>query len=298
MSESSSNIPDVRKLTGMRLMVLFASFFVMLLMTSVISAALTSFSGLQERTGLLLSSAFQCVLAFCIPAYVTARFSSNRPLGFLGIGGHVSVRAFAGVIIVYILALPAMNYIIEWNEGIHFPEWASGLEATLREWENTNGSVADKVLDAHSIAAMLAGVAVVGLLTGFSEEVFFRGAMQTVFKDSGISAGAAVCASAFIFSALHFQFFGFVPRFIMGAFFGYLLIWTGSLWPGVFAHALNNSIVVVEYWIGANNGNGGISYLSKMGDGEMPWGAIMSAAATILFFLRFREYFFKTSAKS
>lgn len=56
-------------------------------------------------------------------------------------------------------------------------------------------------------------------------------------------------ATAFIFSAVHLQFFGFFPRLLMGAFFGYMVLWTGSIWASVFAHALNNSLVVINYWM-------------------------------------------------
>ncbi|MDE7136319.1 MAG: CPBP family intramembrane metalloprotease, partial [Muribaculaceae bacterium] len=49
-------------------------------------------------------------------------------------------------------------------------------------------------------------------------------------------------------------FYGFVPRILMGAYFGYLIWWTGSLWVPVIAHAFNNSLVVVIQWISARNG--------------------------------------------
>jgi len=211
---------------------------------------------------------------------------------FLGISESIGVRPFIGIVIVYILALPAMNQLIIWNENISFPEWASGMEATLRSWEKTNGDVAAVALSASGFMEMIAGVAVIGILTGFSEELFFRGAMQNIFRDSGVGRGTAVWITAIIFSAVHFQFFGFFPRLLMGVFFGYLIMWTGSLWPSVFAHALNNSIVVVSTWICGDSSSGMIENFGTTTDGAFPWVAVFSLVATVIFFIQLRDFFF------
>ena len=52
-----------------------------------------------------------------------------------------------------------------------------------------------------------------------------------------------------LFSAMHMQFFGFFPRMLLGALFGYLLVWTGSLWVPVFAHFFNNASAVIAYYL-------------------------------------------------
>ena len=61
----------------------------------------------------------------------------------------------------------------------------------------------------------------------------------------------AIWVTAFIFSAIHVQFYGFVPRMLMGAMFGYVLAWTGSLWVPIVMHFVNNGIAVVSYQISA-----------------------------------------------
>jgi membrane protease YdiL (CAAX protease family) len=52
-----------------------------------------------------------------------------------------------------------------------------------------------------------------------------------------------ICAA--IFSAIHMQFLGFVPRLLLGAYFGYLLIWSGNIWLPIIAHFCNNAIAVL-----------------------------------------------------
>lgn len=294
MTESPDSIPPFRQSAAVRLLVLLTLFSFFLLLAAAAGGALSMIGGMGERTRLLLTSTLQCVIGFCLPAYLTARFASASPLRFSGVGTGASPRAFVGVVIVCVLALPAMNQLISWNASLHFPSWASEVERTLRSWEEANSAVAETILSADSFIQMLAGVAVVGILTGFSEEYFFRGTLQTVFVDSGIRKFWAVWCAAAVFSAMHFQFFGFFPRLLMGGFFGWLLVWTGSLWPAVFAHALNNSLVVVASWAFA--GSEGFDSLGVAGEGRFPWAAVMSLVATSLFFLQFRNYFFKSNS--
>jgi hypothetical protein len=66
---------------------------------------------------------------------------------------------------------------------------------------------------------------------------------------------SAIWITAFIFSTMHFQFYGFIPRLLLGAFFGYLAFWSRSLWLPIFAHTLNNSMVVISTWLIKQNTN-------------------------------------------
>ncbi len=294
MSDSDINIPDKRglkALKGFQLMSLFGIFLIGLIVTGVAATGFQSIPGLSERMSLLLSAAVQCVLAFCVPAWLTGKFTTRDAAQWLSLKTVPHAKAFVGVIIVYVIALPAVNQIISWNESVHFPESMKWLEHSLRASEDAAQGVSDKILSSMNIWMMLAAVAVVGVLTGFSEEIFFRGALQNILTMPGRHA-FAVWTAAIVFSAVHFQFFGFVPRLLMGVFFGYLLVWTGSLWTAVFAHAFNNSIVVVSVWLSSA---GSVIELENIGTtvgGVIPWGALTSAAATFLFFWKFRKFFF------
>ena len=81
-----------------------------------------------------------------------------------------------------------------------------------------------------------------------------------------VNAHVAIWVTAIIFSAVHMQFFGFVPRMILGALFGYLAYWSGSLWLPIIAHAFNNMCAAAGMWVSGgkedtllinNLGNGG-----------------------------------------
>ena len=113
-------------------------------------------------------------------------------------------------------------------------------------------------------------------LTGIGEEMLFRGTIQRIFSEGKVNTHIAVWCSAFIFSALHFQLFGFIPRMLLGAFFGYLYVWSGSLWLPILAHALNNSLSTLTYYDAA------IDTLPWIGNHPTPALAIVSAIATAL----------------
>lgn len=297
MAKSNPILKSVRNSAGMRLAVLFGSFFIFLLLSSFLSMVINGLPG-SPRTHLLLSSTVQCLLGFCVPAFLLARFSSNNYLKWLYLTKLPSLKAIVGVIIVYFISMPAMEWLIDWNARIHLPESLSSLEALFRRWEESGESSTKILLESNGWLSVLAGVLVVGVLTGFSEEMFFRGGLQGIFARSSIGKGTAVWMAALIFSAMHFQFFGFFPRLLMGVFFGYLLIWTGSIWVPVFAHVLNNSIVVLT---AAFTGDVSASILDQQNPavyfGESVT-VIGSVVLTALFFLMCRNYIFKSNRHS
>ena len=101
-----------------------------------------------------------------------------------------------------------------------------------------------QLMGTDTIGSIIMSILIIGLLAGFSEN-FFRGALQRLLSTAGRNIHVAVWLTAFIFSAVHMQFYGFVPRMLLGAMFGYMAVWSGSLWIAVIAHATNNSLVVI-----------------------------------------------------
>lgn len=294
MSESNLFMKEVRESAGMRLAVLFGSFFIMLLVVSGINSGFSVFSDLSDRGRFLISSVLQAIIGFCVPAYFLARFSSDNWTQWLHLNRKPEMRSILGVVLVFVVSLPAMEWLIEFNRNLHLPEALSGLEQTLRSMEEKSESTTNVILESHGIIEILVGVLVIGVITGFSEEMFFRGGLQGIFMRSKIGPGASVWLAAFIFSFMHFQFFGFLPRLIMGVFFGYLLVWTRSLWVPVFAHFLNNSVVVVASAFSENSSQSVIGESADSVDFGNPYIVVGSVVLTTLYLIVCRNYAFKT----
>lgn len=274
------------------LLILAGCFCAMLLTAGIAASGVTLLFESGTRDCYLAQSALQNIIAFCATSFLTAFFISRTPLEFLGLGERVDRRPFLGVIIVFILAMPAMNQLIYYNSLISLPDSLAGVEEWMRNMEQANAEVTEKILSANSVSGLISGILFIGVLTGFSEELLFRGTLQNILtRFSGLGKWA-IWISAFIFSAVHLQFYGFFPRLLLGAFFGYTLYSTRSIWPTVFAHALNNSLVVAGYWVTHNYSEGfSIDNLGVTAEG-FPIIAGISAVATILFFIRYYKFFF------
>lgn len=216
---------------------------------TVIGSLIINFIGVDSVARLRVSVVVQDLFLFIMPVALTMLIAAKNPLQFTRIAGRITLRETIFVIVIAIVSIPAMNTIVAWNEGITFPESWSGIEHALRTSEALAQATVNQLMSGTTVGDLIISVLIVGVLTGFSEELFFRGALQPLLGVMMKNRHAAVWATAFIFSAVHLQFFGFVPRLLMGAYFGYLVLWSGSLRLSMLGHILNNSLVVINSWL-------------------------------------------------
>lgn len=233
----------------------------------------------------------QNLLVFIAPALLFAWMVYRKPLHFLCLDKGPEWKDVAIVVAVMILSLPAMNYLVDLNSQMHLPSWLSGVEEWMRESEDAAQELTSSLLNTTSPAEMLLLVLVVGVLTGIGEEMFFRGALLGVFLQKPVNKHVSIAFVAIVFSAFHLQFFGFFPRLLLGLWFGYLVLWTRSLWVPIIAHALNNSIVVVATYL-ANSKiieTNGIDTIGLPQEGQFPIAAAVSAIVTALIIYLFAK---------
>ena len=142
-----------------------------------------------------------------------------------------------------LVAQPAINLIAWVNEQLTLPASLAPWEEWMKQMEEANAATVAQLLGERGVGALLANLVVVALMAALSEEVLFRGMIQGLFSDQRVHTG--VWVTAILFSLMHLQFYGFVPRMLMGALFGYVLVWTGSLWVPIVMHFVNNGLVVL-----------------------------------------------------
>lgn len=130
------------------------------------------------------------------------------------------------------------------NMNLEFPESMRGLETLLREKEDQLMELTLYLTNFSGTGELLMGILVIGVLAGIGEEYLFRGILQPKLHHYTQNAHAGVWITAFIFSAIHFQFYGFLPRLMLGALFGYLYLYSGTLIFPVLAHILNNTFTL------------------------------------------------------
>lgn len=278
--------------------VFILSFVVMFIFTGIVSGLFSSI-GLTERIRVLSVSVIQGLLAFVFPTLLTWILTSSEPAVSIGLREQVSGRLWLWIISLYIIAYPALCQTVFWNEHMSLPDSMAGLEATWRKWEEAGAKTTNEILSVSSIGAMIVNVLIVGLFTGFAEEMFFRAGFQKLMIQSGMHPGIAIWIAALIFSAVHMQFFGFVPRLLLGAMFGYVYYRTGSIWASALLHGINNSIVVVSTWLaalGIISENVDDIFINASG---FPWIFVASSAITIIFLIYTAKpvsFFFKRNS--
>ena len=232
---------------------------------------------------LLAMLTLQDILVFILPAVLAMALFYQRPFHVMGLDKAPTWKWLVIIIAFYIISIPGMNWLVHINEAMTLPSWMSGIEQWMRASEDEAAATGKELLDMHTVTELLACIFVIGFMAGLSEEMLFRGCMQRTMQLSRLKTHAAVWITAIVFSAIHMQFYGFVPRFVLGLWLGYLFVWSGSLWVPIIAHTLNNSSVVFFTYL-ANTGRLPEGYGDNLGlptEGAFPWIAIASILVSL-----------------
>lgn len=212
------------------------------------------------RTYILL--AVQDVLLFILPAYLIARWrGKTRPWQWLRFErtSCLNITTVYLGICTMVVWQPAINLLADLNSRLRLPACMAGIEAWMQRMEAANNATLEQLLAANDGWSVFLSFVVIALLAAVSEEMLFRGALQgwiggrTTYDNmlpgtQGMMSRhihTAIWVTAALFSALHLQFYGFVPRMLMGALFGYVLVWTGTIYMPILMHLTNNTVVLL-----------------------------------------------------
>lgn len=297
METSNSPIFN-RKTFNMHQLTLWTMFVVGLIFATIISAFITpKLSAVCGMNSVIsISMIIQDLFVFILPAFAVAYIATRKPFSYLALDTCPSGKMMLYTIVIFIVSMPALNEIILWNENLSLPDSMQAIEQWMRSTEEAAQYVTDMFLHNNSFVAMIGCILLVGLLTGFSEELFFRGGLQGIFLKHKINHHLTIWFVAIIFSILHFQFFGFLPRLLLGAMFGYLANWSGSLWTAVLAHTLNNSVVVISNYLSDNDIYHGLDTLGTSSFDGFPALALLSVVLTAGLLYKHKYFFTRENA--
>ena len=167
---------------------------------------------------------------------------------FIKIPTNLLTSLFVVVIIVF--SFMVINTLfIEWNTSIKLPESMAGLERWAEDLEESMEVLTKYLTDFESPEYLIVAIVVIAIIPGIGEELLFRGFLQNILKRITKNDHMAIWITAVLFSAIHFQFYGFIPRMLLGALFGYLYVWSGNLLIPIVAHFLNNFVSLMALYI-------------------------------------------------
>lgn len=156
---------------------------------------------------------------------------------------------FILAIVLMWIQLPLINLLATFNDALVFPESLKPLGEWMRIQEDQAAKLTEAFLSMPNPTDLVISLFIMALIPALGEELLFRSTLQPLITKWTNKPVLAIWITAFVFSFIHFQFFGFLPRFFMGAFLGYLFYWSGSVWYSVAAHFANNGLAVCVYYL-------------------------------------------------
>jgi membrane protease YdiL (CAAX protease family) len=232
---------------------------------------------------------FQAIGGFVLPPMFFAQLRTGNALEVDGVFHRPKILEILLAIIVILVSQPLINFLAEWNAGIHFPQWG-GIEKWMKESEDSTTRLTEQFLEMPNWGILFLNLFMIGLLPAVGEEFLFRGSLQPLFRRMTGNAHLAIFLTAFIFSALHFQFYGFFPRLLLGIVLGYFALWSGSIWVSVAAHLFNNgAAVILSYLINHQIINKSIEKVGTEGNMN-----IIALSAILCVFLLRQLYIYRT----
>lgn len=260
-------VPHKQMHPGMQFLTLIGLLILMLIIGTFIGiAVITAKYGASELTGIMQNNlgganaasalwilqftgtTFPILITPIIFSYLVVR----DPDDYLKNSFHFPWLLIILVFLTMMLANPLIEFLGNLNARMVLPKAFKWLEDWMRQSEDQAKKLSDTMMQMNTFWQMIFDLLFIGLLTAVVEEILFRGCFQTIFLRWTNNIHAAVWISAILFSAMHLEFYGFLPRMVLGVLFGYFTAWSGSIWPAIWAHFINNGTVVVITYLYQN----------------------------------------------
>ena len=254
-------------------------FLIILFVSGLIGVAISAIFMADGDTGMKISQGLSSIFMFVVPPivyyYVTRMKHQMYDLGFRK-PANPWWLLLIGVVLMFI-SLPVTNQLTRWNEAMSFGGVFEKLEEYLKMLEETAAATTEKMLNVDTIGGLLLNLLVIALIPAVGEELTFRGVLQQGLMRRVKSPHVAILLSAAIFSFIHFQFYGFLPRMFLGILLGYMFYITRSLWTSIAMHFVNNGTAVVLYYLN----NKGIIDIDPEHFGEMQYSWLITISFVV-----------------
>jgi len=261
---------------------MFAAFLVSLLIISKIGISPEVIKEVQqnllEYPDIIRETQFLQMLGlFLFPAIICAWLFSDNYKEYLQIENPIKISVAVWTVISMIVAIPFLNLTYSINQQMVFPEALKGLETLIKEMEEANAQMLEIILNTKNISTIIFNILIVCVIAGVSEEFMFRGLLQKLFGKVVKNHHILIWIIAILFSSIHFQFYGFITRLLLGAYLGYLMYYTKTIWIPVLAHFINNLVSIGAYYL-FQDAPDKVKEIDALGTGGTWWISVASIA--------------------
>ena len=248
--------------------------------STVLGVIITMISGgnVNDLKNLQIVQIISQVVGFLMPAVVYVMLVQEKPFNYLGFK-KLQTWSLLGIVAMFTV-IPFLGMVSEWNDGISFPESMRALEDQLRNIQVKSEEVIKIFIGQGSLFSSLL---IIAALAAISEELLFRSVIQKALIKVIRNPHVAIIVTAIIFSAFHGDIFGFFPRVILGMMLGYMFWLSGSIFPSMLMHFVNNATIVMLYYM---NTRGFIDIdVEKFGSTSNVFVIILSLITTVAIFI-------------
>ncbi len=218
------------------------------------------------------------LLAFLLPALILARVINKRPFSQLGFHATLSYKQLGWIFIITFASMVLSGALGELNEKFPIPvTWYAKAKVLEETYKAAMITMATMKTPGEYLLALL----VLAVAPAIFEEVLFRGGFQQIFIGWTKSNWKGIFITSIIFSAIHFSYFGFLPRLALGIVLGLIFLYSKNIWLSIALHFLNNAFVVTQLYMVSRQGRS----IEKTLDESMPiwWGAVAIVFLLIFF---------------
>lgn len=236
-----------------KVFILLVVFVLAVLMAGIATHAIVHLYGVfapgvlvaDSPNGLKLIQTMSAITLFIIPSLIAAWLFCSKPLSFLSLDRGVAFPTMGVAVAALLFVVPFISWTEELNKAVVLPSSIGWLEEWFMDTEANAVAAVELLISGEGWSDVLTSFLVIALVAGVSEEILFRGFLQNGLVRAGFSTHAAIWLTAFLFSAIHLQFYGFLPRMLLGGLMGYLLVWSGSVWLPIVVHSTNNALFLL-----------------------------------------------------
>jgi uncharacterized protein len=184
----------------------------------------------------------QFVSLFLVPVLICSWFLTDNRKKYLGLKWPANAGYILAGVGIMLIAIPFTSWLGELNGRISLP---TGIENWMQEQEKQAERTIKALLSRRSISDLLLNIFCIAVLAAVGEELLFRGMVQRILIRLFRSPWAGIIVTAIIFSAMHMQFYGFLPRLMLGILLGVIFWYSGSLWVAILAHFIYDAVIII-----------------------------------------------------
>jgi membrane protease YdiL (CAAX protease family) len=191
---------------------------------------------------------------FVVPVIALVLFIKKDKPDFICLQKAPNTNQFVAIILLYIASIPLIQYSMQLNSQMQLPESMQALQDWMRNKEDLAANLTNKFMETSEISSYFVNLLVMAVMPAIGEELIFRGLLTRWIGKLTQNIHVNILITSFIFSAFHMQFFGFVPRFLLGMILGYTYYYTQSIWSSILLHFINNGVTVtIFFYVFKNN---------------------------------------------